>query len=76
MAQTPFDPVGFDIVGYGHQWRYFNASYKGCDADYSGQGVDQLNNIIKSPRQRGKVLKAIGNVGVHSPKTNTTIDMY
>lgn len=33
---------------YGHQWRYFNASYKTCKDDYSGQGVDQLNKIINS----------------------------
>jgi thymidylate synthase len=31
---------------YGHQWRSFNAPYIGCDADYSGQGVDQLQYII------------------------------
>ena len=32
---------------YGHQWRHFNAPYKGCAADYSGKGVDQLDEIIK-----------------------------
>jgi thymidylate synthase len=40
---------------YGHQWRYFNADYKTCDADYSGQGVDQLQEIIdtlKNPETR------------------------
>ena len=40
---------------YGHQWRHFNAEYKGCDADYSGQGVDQIKNIInelKTPEGR------------------------
>ena len=31
---------------YGFQWRHFNAEYKGCKADYSGKGVDQLQNII------------------------------
>ena len=31
---------------YGHQWRYFNAEYKGCEKDYTGQGVDQLQNIV------------------------------
>ena len=31
---------------YGHQWRHFNAPYTTCDADYSGQGVDQLQYII------------------------------
>lgn len=40
---------------YGHQWRHFNASYKDCKSDYSGQGIDQLNNVIKilkDPKQR------------------------
>jgi len=32
---------------YGHQWRHFNAKYSNCYADYSGQGIDQLANIIK-----------------------------
>jgi thymidylate synthase len=31
---------------YGHQWRHFNAPYTNCDADYSGQGIDQLQYII------------------------------
>ena len=40
---------------YGHQWRYFNAEYKGCDNDYTGQGVDQLQNIVNmlsNPHER------------------------
>ncbi len=40
---------------YGHQWRFFNAEYKDCDTDYSGKGVDQLQNIIdqlKNPETR------------------------
>jgi len=40
---------------YGHQWRHFNAAYTNCDADYTGQGVDQLQNIIdclKDPVKR------------------------
>ncbi len=31
---------------YGFQWRHFNATYEGCNADYSGKGIDQLQNII------------------------------
>jgi thymidylate synthase len=31
---------------YGFQWRHFNASYKGCDKNYSGQGVDQLTRVV------------------------------
>ena len=40
---------------YGHQWRHFNAAYRDCDTDYSGQGVDQLQYIIdhlKNPATR------------------------
>lgn len=40
---------------YGHQWRHFNAPYENCHNDYSGKGVDQLQNIIdmlKDPTQR------------------------
>ena len=33
---------------YGHQWRFFNASYNNCETDYTGNGVDQLQNIIDS----------------------------
>ena len=31
---------------YGHQWRHFNAPYLSCRNDYSGEGVDQIQNII------------------------------
>ena len=31
---------------YGFQWRHFNADYKGCNEDYSGKGIDQLQQII------------------------------
>jgi len=40
---------------YGYQWRFFNAPYDGCDADYIGKGVDQLQEVInclKDPEQR------------------------
>lgn len=40
---------------YGHQWRHFNAPYTGCSENYSGKGVDQLQNIIdalKDPEKR------------------------
>jgi thymidylate synthase len=35
---------------YGHQWRHFNAPYTNCQADYTGQGVDQLAYIIQELR--------------------------
>jgi thymidylate synthase len=34
--------------GYGHQWRHFGAPYHGCGANYSGQGVDQLADLIRA----------------------------
>ena len=40
---------------YGHQWRHFNAEYKGHEEDYTGKGVDQLAEIIrclKHPTER------------------------
>ena len=32
---------------YGFQWRHFGAEYKTCHDDYSGQGVDQLAQVIE-----------------------------
>lgn len=40
---------------YGFQWRHFNAPYVDSQTDYTGQGVDQLQQIIdclKDPNQR------------------------
>lgn len=40
---------------YGHQWRHFNAPYLNSTADYHGDGIDQLQNIIndlKDPENR------------------------
>ena len=31
---------------YGHQWRFFGAQYRDCHTDYTGQGVDQLAQVI------------------------------
>jgi len=33
---------------YGWQWRHFGAKYKGYDQDYSGEGFDQLENIVNT----------------------------
>lgn len=32
---------------YGFQWRHFGAEYRTCEDDYTGQGVDQLQDVIK-----------------------------
>ncbi|KAG2005475.1 thymidylate synthase [Coprinopsis cinerea AmutBmut pab1-1] len=47
---------------YGFQWRHFGAEYVDCDADYTGQGVDQLRECIKkikeNPTDRRIILSA------------------
>lgn len=47
---------------YGFQWRHFGAEYKDKDTDYSGQGIDQLKDIItkikKNPSDRRLILTA------------------
>jgi thymidylate synthase len=40
---------------YGFQWSHFNAEWKGNDHDYTGEGVNQLQQIIdalKDPKER------------------------
>ena len=36
---------------YGFQWRHFGAQYKDAKADYSGQGVDQLADVVKKLKE-------------------------
>lgn len=47
---------------YGFQWRHFNADYKTYDTDYSGQGVDQLAQLVetlkKDPSSRRMIVSA------------------
>merc|ERR1719403_519007 len=47
---------------YGFQWRHFGAAYTDMHADYSGQGVDQLKNVIdlikNNPTSRRILLSA------------------
>jgi thymidylate synthase len=52
LYDRPVDDLG---PIYGHQWRFFNAPYTNCNADYTGQGVYQLQIIIdclKDPVKR------------------------
>jgi len=37
---------------YGFQWRHFGAQYTDMHADYSGQGVDQLADVIDKIKNR------------------------
>lgn len=47
---------------YGFQWRHWGATYEGCDKNYDGLGIDQLNLIIegikKDPFGRRHILSA------------------
>ena len=47
---------------YGHQWRFFNAKYEGSKEDYTGKGVDQLQDVIeqikKDPNSRRHIVCA------------------
>jgi len=36
---------------YGFQWRHFGAEYVDAHADYTGQGVDQIAEVIKKLRE-------------------------
>ncbi len=42
--------------GYGFQWRHYGTQYKDCYTDYTGLGLDQLQNVIdqlkENPRSR------------------------
>jgi thymidylate synthase len=49
---------------YGFQWRHFNAPYQNYDTDYTGQGVDQLTNMIdmlKSDPNRKRIMMSAWN---------------
>lgn len=47
---------------YGFQWRHFGAKYKTCNEDYTGQGVDQLTEVINriknNPTDRRIIMSA------------------
>ena len=36
---------------YGFNWRHYNADYAGCNKDYTGKGLDQLQNIINEIKE-------------------------
>ncbi|KAJ9510051.1 hypothetical protein QJQ45_011729 [Haematococcus lacustris] len=54
---------------YGFQWRHFGAEYSDMHADYSGQGVDQLAQIIEriksNPYDRRLVMTAWNPAALH-----------
>lgn len=52
---------------YGFQWRHFGATYKTCEDDYTGQGVDQLAQVIdkikNNPTDRRIIMSAWNPAG-------------
>lgn len=48
--------------GYGFQWRHWGATYGDCNDDYTGKGIDQLDELIKGirndPHSRRHILSA------------------
>lgn len=54
---------------YGFQWRHFGAEYSDMHADYTGQGFDQLKEIIETiktnPNDRRMVLSAWNPAALH-----------
>ncbi|KAF8585864.1 thymidylate synthase [Ramaria rubella] len=36
---------------YGFQWRHYGARYEDCDKDYTGEGVDQLKEVIRKIKE-------------------------
>ncbi|XP_038116321.1 thymidylate synthase isoform X2 [Culex quinquefasciatus] len=53
---------------YGFQWRHFGAKYKTCDDDYTGEGIDQLaeviNRIKTNPTDRRIIMSAWNPVDI------------
>ena len=55
----------------GFQWRHFGAGYVDADTDYSGQGIDQLREIIhkikEDPTDRRIIMSAWNPAGLSWP---------
>jgi thymidylate synthase len=55
-AENDLGPV------YGFQWRHSGATYRDCHTDYTGQGVDQLEDtrrqIVDDPQSRRMIFSA------------------
>jgi thymidylate synthase len=47
---------------YGWQWRHWGAKYEGCEADYTGKGIDQLEKLVSTlktnPNDRRMIVNA------------------
>ena len=47
---------------YGFNFRHYGAEYKGCQYDYTGQGYDQLENVLKQIRTNPSSRRMIINL--------------
>eukprot|EP00755_Sulcionema_specki_P027813 Sspe_Gene.88548::Locus_60536_Transcript_1_1_Confidence_1.000_Length_1683::g.88548::m.88548/K13998/DHFR-TS; dihydrofolate reductase / thymidylate synthase len=54
---------------YGFQWRHFGAEYTDCHADYTGKGIDQLQQVIdtikNNPNDRRIIMSAWNPAALH-----------
>jgi thymidylate synthase len=57
---------------YGFQWRHFGAQYVNRDTDYTGQGFDQLTDVIdkikNNPTDRRIIMSAWNPAGAAPPR--------
>ena len=55
--------------GYGYQFRHAGATYRGCDANCDGEGVDQLEQLVfnlkNNPSSRRHVVSAWSVPNIH-----------
>ena len=69
---------------YGFNWLHFNANYTGCDADYTNQGFNQLEQVIRllkeDPYSRRIIMTSynpsIASQGVLYPCHGISIQFY
>ncbi len=77
---------------YGWQWRHFGAEYTTYDADYSGQGVDQLQRLVDeiksdpysrrlmvmawNPMDRDKVVPPFCHYGFQVTVLNNKLNLF
>ena len=47
---------------YGFNFRHYGAEYKGCDKDYTGQGFDQIENVVNLIKTNPKSRRIIINL--------------
>ncbi|MGE0793296.1 MAG: thymidylate synthase [Candidatus Woesearchaeota archaeon] len=63
MEERELGPV------YGWQWRHFGGKYKTFDADYTGEGIDQLKKVIDTlktkPFDRRMIVSAWNPTDLH-----------